>query len=963
MKSRIRLLVPMVLAASLLGACSVTPDRPQRPPASQENPQLAPPNPVKEHRRQRIDGALEGVTIEGDRLVVARRAPEPGVDLRAITTEARRLAEVGYTIEAMALFVDVLRGSTDATANSEIYFGLAKQLEREKRVETAIAALRSGLDLDVQNPDARLHLGGLLQAVGDREKAMEELRYLVRFAPGNRRAHAQLAVLSYQTGDLASARDHADAAGVEVPAQLPALLDGTALGSAKSAGPSSLGSGVGPQIRIDNGTGQLNESSASSSASRPLEVVSAWHSYDDPGTIRVAAGVSLDGGVTWGQQLIRPLVPFRKDVEGDPMTAVDPRTGNSWTGGIAFDSPLPGQTSQSHLFVARRLPGATSHGSTVMIRTATNLDKAFLAVGQRPGLPTTTRLYVAYTLLNPFQGQLQLSDNLGATWSSVRTLPEMGTGLHPRVGPNGELYILYWDGNLSFPSRIRLARSFDGGTTFEKVVNVADRLDWWNVNITNRLPGNFRTPPLPYLAVDPSSGHLYAVYFDTTNIVGTNRNVDLYFTRSTNQGASWSPPVPILSAAPPADQFFPWIEVDSQGRLHLLFWDTRNVTQNDGSGTPTAWLDVYYAVSFDQGTTWTESRLTPSSFNAALGVDFGSGRRFLGDYSSLAVGDDVAHPVYLSTQNGDGDLFTHRVEPVLPPDARDDYYATFHAQSLAIFFDDLLINDRSLSRGTLSICGNTAPNLGTLIPFPGGGTYTPPTGFVGADSIGFTVCDSNGGSTDTALSIEVLPGAVGFFDDFETGIGKEWTAAVNQGSYIIASTNAALQGNQGLEAGVAGVAARAFVFADGKQVDNHHAIFQLDPSGMNLANGDIHTVFRGLDNSGQGLFEVQVDRPSAFGPHRIRGRLRASSGAWVQTAWTTVDRPVAVNVDWNAGPSLPFQVASLRLKIDGLVLPTLTATNPNPVDEIRLGVNDVIDPQTQGIHRFDSFYASSVYLQ
>jgi len=113
---------------------------------------------------------------------------------------------------------------------------------------------------------------------------------------------------------------------------------------------------------------------------------------------------------------------------------------------------------------------------------------------------------------------------------------------------------------------------------------------------------------------------------------------------------------------PPGDQFFPWIEVDRRGRLHLFFYDTRNTPQNDWDAQ--AWIDAYYAYSDDEGDTWSEHRLTPEPFNSELDGRNGSSA-FIGDYSGLAVGGSYAYPCYLSNQNGDSDIFTNRI--VDPP--------------------------------------------------------------------------------------------------------------------------------------------------------------------------------------------------------------------------------------------------------------------------------------------------------
>ena len=80
------------------------------------------------------------------------------------------------------------------------------------------------------------------------------------------------------------------------------------------------------------------------------------------------------------------------------------------------------------------------------------------------------------------------------------------------------------------------------------------------------------------------NGTLYAVFPDTTDQVGSQFNVDVYFTKSFDQGDSWLAPV-ILNGEGPfvGDQFFPWIETDSSGRLHVVYLDSRNTSQPDSA--------------------------------------------------------------------------------------------------------------------------------------------------------------------------------------------------------------------------------------------------------------------------------------------------------------------------------------------------------------------------------------------
>ncbi|MCH7526919.1 MAG: hypothetical protein IID39_05740, partial [Planctomycetes bacterium] len=405
---------------------------------------------------------------------------------------------------------------------------------------------------------------------------------------------------------------------------------------------------VGPQVRIDvgGGTKAANEPSIAASEANPLEIVGSWNDWRESGgseTIRVGVALSMDGGATWTDFLVRPPNPNRTNVEGDPMTASDPRTGDLWVGGIAFGG-------NGGVFVARKRPGNPNFDPAVMARSTGSADKGWMAAGPPPWDPNATRLYIAYN-----QG-LIFSDDMGATWSNPRGLGG-GIGFLPRVGPDGELYVAYWD----FGTGVMILRSFDGGASFGPAIRIATRMDVWGTQDGSRFPGNFRVPSLNYIAVDPNDGTVYCVWFDTTDIVKGQRNVDLYFSKSVDQAATWSKPVVINDDAdPPGDQFFPWLEVDPNGTLHLVFFDSRNTIQNDN--VPDGMFDAYYSISEDGGATWTEFRLTPEPFNSRDdGLDRGDSQ-FIGDYSGLAVAGGRVFPCYLSTQNGDSDIFVNIVE-------------------------------------------------------------------------------------------------------------------------------------------------------------------------------------------------------------------------------------------------------------------------------------------------------------
>lgn len=606
----------------------------------------APASPA-DWRREQERLAMLGLRYESGRVEIdgefAATLPQRGAAAAAVEYQiGRALLADNYQLEALGAFT---RAVIMDPSRPEYYAELGRVLMyRGKFSREAFAAVRTGLELDARSIELNTLLADLYNRQGEREAAAAAYATVVALDPGNGYAHTRLAVLAYYAGDFAAALEHyrtAEALGAEVPTQLLVLLeggDGVAARADRSLAPL-----IGPQVRMDvaGGTYAANETSMASIEASPLEVVGSWNDWrasTSSEIIRMGVGVSLDGGATWTDFLVRPPVPNQSTVEGDPMTCYDNRTGTLWVGAISF-------ASNGGLFVARKNAGMTTFQPSVMARADSSADKGWMAAGQGYNDPNQTRVYIAYN-----HGCLRSTD-MGQTWSAPVSLGS-GLGFLPRVGPNGELYIAYWD----VSTGVKLKRSLNGGTSFT-THTIATRLDVWDTQSHTRVAGEFRVPPLTYLAVDPVNGTLYCVYFDTTNQSGGNYNLNLYFTKSTNQGTNWTTPVVINGDSnPPGDQYFPWIEVDTAGRLHVVFYDSRGIVQNDSAVH--GWYNTYYAVSLDGGTTWSEYVLTPAAWDS---YNDGLNRtgQFLGDYNGLGVAGNRVYPCYLSTQNGNPDIFTN----------------------------------------------------------------------------------------------------------------------------------------------------------------------------------------------------------------------------------------------------------------------------------------------------------------
>ena len=602
-------------------------------------------SPVSDFRRLQFDRALEGVTVVDGLIMAEPAAMLPATAIQALVDEVDDLLYRGLRAPAIERAVAGVRG---APGHTGMLTSLGRALLTTRRTEIALAAFSTAASFDSSDTDAHFLRGVALQRLGERDQAVAAWREVLELDPDHGDAHGRLAAAYWLGSDPVAAREHlfsAEALGASVPTQLAGMI---ATGEAPTAAFNHADGAVadpvvGPQVRLNTTLGSTRANETSAAAGAQTEVVAGWNDYGS-GAIRTGVAVSVDGD-HWTDQVVRAPAANQADVEGDPMTASDPRTGTVWVGAIAFDTG-------GGVFVARKQPGTDTFEPSVTTYVSSSADKGWMAAGPRPGMPDTTRLHLVYNL------GLQYSDDLGDTWSSAMPLGS-GIGFLPRMGPDGTVYVSYWN----YGNRHMMKRSTDGGQTITTVGTVTTLLDVWDVSFSPQIPGDFRVPQLATFAVDPVDGALFCVYFDTSSFIGGESDVDLWLTRSDDQGATWTSPVVISEDPEPAgDQFFPWLEIDGEGRLHLLYLDTSLTVQSDAASN--AWIDAFYAWSDDRGATWSRHRLTASSFDSAV-TDLGGGQ-FIGDYLGMATTGNRVWPVYLSTEFGTPGLFSHEISSAWP---------------------------------------------------------------------------------------------------------------------------------------------------------------------------------------------------------------------------------------------------------------------------------------------------------
>lgn len=564
------------------------------------------------------------------------------VDLPGLLVSGAEAVEENRGLAAIEPFT---RAVLLAPENPEAFLGLGRALRTSHLEDQATAAWETGLRLAPSQPELMFLVADMADRRGERQRAEALWRRVTKVADASDAAlgksWARLARLLHLDGrreEALVAVSQAKTLGASFPA---ALLEEPTVGRrSRAAAHASIR--LGPEQRIDRapGTATANEATQVVSTADPLVALGGWNDYRE--FVKTYFGITRDGGDTWSEVAVEAPAPIVSLGSGDPMTAADPRTGTLWAGGIAFDQV-------GGMYCARLDPGASAFEPSVLIDSTGGVDKGWMAAGPSPGDAEQTILYAAYNF------GVARSLDMGDTWSAPVSLGP-GVGFLPRVGSAGELYVAYWD----FDDRHLLRRSFDGGVTFGPPITIVNRMDVYGLQINDAIPGNFRVPSFVGLAVDPVSGALNCVYIDTTSQAGLERNVDVYFTRSEDQGLTWSTPTVVNGDGPfIQDQFMPWIEADEQGGLHVVYLDTRNNAQLDADLD--ALVDAYYAYSDDGGASWGEFRLTDASWNSD-DVAFPPVLPFIGDYIGMSVAGGRAQPVYVAAAPESGsDIVTRTI--------------------------------------------------------------------------------------------------------------------------------------------------------------------------------------------------------------------------------------------------------------------------------------------------------------
>lgn len=452
----------------------------------------------------------------------------------------------------------------------------------------------------------------------------------------------------------------------------PWELPGSILADAQAASAVSNRNTI---VETGDASPMQNESSIAVNPKNPLNLIASAVDYRANSSTWVY--VSDDGGKTWRNiNLGKPFPSWA--ASNDPSVMFDSdgvgylcyggfnRTGQGLAGNGVFLARTEdqGKTWKAHMPVMLHTGPQTPDSAFE--------DKYYVHVDNSPSSPTFGRLYIPWKRVYDADSSTTIvvtwSDDKGESWQTPVAVSQRlsQTSEDTTFGQSFPLTTTSPDGTVHTvwnwgPARsIGYARSTDAGLTWSapqkihtyRSQGVARQL---SQGIRHTVKGMVRAETYPTIAVDqsdgPRRGWIYLAW-------SADEVPNVYFSRSTDGGTTWSSPV-ICQSDTTNDQFWPWLAVDqTNGDVAIMYFDSRLDPTNIG-------VDCFVSYSSDGGTTWVDARASDTWTD--LRRNPFEDRAFAGDYSGCAFHGGIIYPSWFDSRNTGSSLANSDVYTAIVP--------------------------------------------------------------------------------------------------------------------------------------------------------------------------------------------------------------------------------------------------------------------------------------------------------
>jgi len=390
-------------------------------------------------------------------------------------------------------------------------------------------------------------------------------------------------------------------------------------------------------------------------------------------------------GNTWQQSSFigdSPITGLTRLGGGDPMFVYDLDGKNlyyTWIdmsiNGFSFD------TAFANIWLARSTDGGKTFSAPASTKLASGLIVNFLSAGQsgkmidkewltidRSNSAHRGTIYGSFLTINiaDTSESFSVTRLLPGTTNFLQTASQIPTKdllfiqiATLDVDNSGNVHMTFMGSPDHKVFYIFHSVSTDGGLTFS-VPNIISRAEFAYRSYTSRnsyVPGidsNRQFPSLQVACGRPGTANANDIYciWEALGIANrTSSGDDIYFSRSTDNGTSWSTAIIINNDMPGQNrhQFRPSIFVNNKGVITAGWYDGRDADENTA-------VNYYVANSFDGGRSFSgETKISaqPTDFSTIgeLNLSFG-----VGEYLQILASDHYNIPIWADGRTDDGDL-------------------------------------------------------------------------------------------------------------------------------------------------------------------------------------------------------------------------------------------------------------------------------------------------------------------
>lgn len=380
----------------------------------------------------------------------------------------------------------------------------------------------------------------------------------------------------------------------------------------------------------------------------PSEIIAASNNLDGSG--RQAQYWSTDGGETWGETTL-PLVS-RDAFHSDP-TVDWTSDGTAWSTAIGITDD--GESLRLRLYRSTDNGASWVFDSTIT-GTQAEADKQMAWIDHSPASPFFDSLYVIWHNGRPVYMNRKRRNGTWGTPVKVSGAETTGTGIGADVKTNSAGAVFgFWPDTGS--RKIFMVKSTNGGQSYAKPKAIASTFGSYDIGV----PAMNGRRVLIYVSAaahkTATRDQVYAVWADLSGAAGCRSDSNepgsnplsscktrIWFTRSTNGGATWSAKKMINNQPGRSDQLNPWLTVDeATGRLAVMYYDT--------AGGPRRKTNVWYQSSCDGGATWSAPfKVTSQPTDETAGSADGGNQ--YGDYNGLSGYAGTFFPVWTDRRQG-----------------------------------------------------------------------------------------------------------------------------------------------------------------------------------------------------------------------------------------------------------------------------------------------------------------------